>query len=221
MGTAGSIRSPMGTALRRDHGIVVPVRAFRHANTRLAGELDDTARAALARNLATRVVAAAGGAPVVVVTSAAEVVDWATGIGVDVVADPGSLDAAARCGVEALAGRGCHRAVVAHADLPLVTTFAPVVRDASAPIAVLVPCHHDDGTPVLSVPTAAAAAFAFAYGAGSFRRHVAAARAAGLGVRVVRDPALAFDVDTVDDVATLTRLDPSALGAPGLNEVAR
>ena len=81
------------------------------------------------------------------------------------------------------------------------------------------PCHHDDGTPVLSIPTAAAATFAFAYGPGSFRRHVAAARAAGLAVRVVRDPALAFDVDTVDDVATLERMDPTLLGARTLPEV--
>ena len=209
----------MGTALRRDHGIVVPVRAFRLGNTRLAGSLDDAARTALARNLATRVVAAAGDAPVVVVTSAPEVVDWASEVGADVVDDPGSLDAAARLGVEELARRGCLRAVVAHADLPFVTTFAPVVRDAGTPVAVLVPCHRDDGTPVLSVPTSAATSFAFAYGIGSFRRHVSAARLAGLAVRVVRDTALGFDVDTVDDVATLARLDPTALHAAVPDEV--
>jgi 2-phospho-L-lactate guanylyltransferase len=209
----------MGPALRCDHGIAVPVRAFRLGNTRLAGGLDDETRAALARRLATRVVAAADGAPVVVVTADEEVTDWAADLGAEVVADPGSLDGAARAGIEALALRGCARAVVAHSDLPLVTTFAPVLHDAGRATAVLVPCHHDDGTPVLSIPTAAASAFVFAYGPGSFRRHVVAARAAGLAVRVVRDAALGFDVDTLDDVAALERRDPTLLGVRTTTEV--
>lgn len=199
----------MGTAPRHDFGVVVPVRAFRLGNRRLATGLDDEARATLARRLATRVVAAAGDAPVVVVTGAAEVSRWAATVGAAVVDDPGSLDAAARRGVEVLGRAGCRRAVVAHADLPFATTFAPVARDSATGVAALVPCHHDDGTPVLSIPTDAATAFGFAYGPGSFRRHVAAAHAIGLGVRVVRDPTLAFDVDTLDDLAELARRDPS------------
>ncbi len=202
----------MGTAPRRDHGVVVPVRAFRLGNTRLAAGLDDATRTALAQQLATRVVQAAGDAPVVVVTSAPEVVAWAEAAGARVVADPGSLDAAARDGVEALARLGCRRAVVAHADLPYVASYAPVTHDAGTATAVLVPCHRDDGTPVLSIPTDAAGSFTFAYGPGSFRRHIAAARAAGLSVRVVRDRALAFDIDTVDDIAILERDDPTLLG---------
>ncbi len=63
------------------------------------------------------------------------------------------------------------------------------------------PCHRDDGTPVLSVPTAAE--FRFAYGPGSFRRHAAEARRLGLGLRVIRDRDLAFDVDVPDDLVEL------------------
>jgi 2-phospho-L-lactate guanylyltransferase len=74
-------------------------------------------------------------------------------------------------------------------------------RDAARPILALVPCHRDDGTPVLSVPTEAP--FEFAYGPGSFRRHVGIARRLGLGVRVVRDPNLAFDVDVPEDLLAL------------------
>ena len=62
---------------------------------------------------------------------------------------------------------------------------------------------------MLSVPTHAR--FAFAYGPGSFRRHVEAARTAGLAVRVVRDPNLGFDVDTVDDLRMLAARDPGML----------
>ena len=207
----------MGTAPRRDYGVAVPVRTFRLGNTRLAEGLDPAARADLARALATRVVHAAGDAPVVVVSSAPEVVDWAEAIGAHVVADPGSLDGAAGAGVAALARLGCRRAVVAHADLPFVTSFTSVVHDAGRPTAVVVPCHRDDGTPVLSLPAVLDGPFVFTYGPGSFRRHVAAAHRAGLAVRVVRDPALAFDVDTVDDIAVLAQRDPTLLGVRHLS----
>jgi 2-phospho-L-lactate guanylyltransferase len=189
-----------------EFGVVIPIRTFTLANTRLSDELSADARATLARRLADTVVRAARGAPVVIVTSAPEVEAWALERGLDVEPDPGSLDAAATVGIEALAGRGVPRAVVAHADLPFASSFVPVTRDADCPIAVLVPCQRDDGTPVLSVPTHAR--MAFSYGPGSFRRHVVAARAAGLAVRVVRDPGLGFDVDTADDLHALTARDP-------------
>jgi 2-phospho-L-lactate guanylyltransferase len=188
--------------MRAVFGVVVPIRTFALANTRLADDLPGAARAALAQRLADTVVRAAGDAPIVVVTSAPEVEAWALGHSLALVPDPGSLDSAATAGIAALAEFGLPRVVVAHADLPFATSFDSVIRDADRPIAVLVPCQRDDGTPVLSVPTRAP--MAFAYGPGSFRRHVTAARSAGLAVRVVRDPALGFDVDTVDDLHALT-----------------
>lgn len=182
-------------------GIVVPVRAFALGKARLADALDDATRTELARRWADTVVDAAGDLPVVVVSSDPEVRDWADARGAQAVDDPGSLDAAAEAGRSFLAGRGCARVVVAHADLPHVRSFAALTRDASLPLLVIVPCHRDDGTPVLSVP--AAAPFTFAYGPGSFRRHVAEARRRGLAVRVVRDADLAFDVDVPDDLLGL------------------
>jgi len=80
---------------------------------------------------------------------------------------------------------------------------------ARSGVAVLVPDQRDDGTPVLSVPTHAG--FAFAYGPESFRRHLDAARSVGLAVRVVRDPELAFDVDTVDDLREVSARAPELL----------
>jgi len=195
--------------MRAQFGVVVPIRTFALANTRLSEALSDDARATLALRLADIVVRAAGDAPVVIVTSAPEVQQWARGHALDLAPDPGSLDAAAAAGIDVLAARGVHRAVVAHADLPFAATFHSVTRDAGRPVAVLVPDQRDDGTPVLSVPTHAG--FAFAYGPESFRRHLDAARAVGLAVRVVRDPELAFDVDTVDDLREVSARAPELL----------
>ncbi len=184
---------------------MIPIRAFVGGQDRLADALDDDARAELGRELASRVLTAAAPFPVVVVTSAPEVRDWALVSGATaVIDDPGSLDAAARAGVSWCRERRLPRAIVAHADLPWARSFGSLANDASRPIVVIVPCHRDDGTPVLSVPTDVD--LTFAYGAGSFRRHAALARDRGLAVRVLRDPTLAFDVDIADD---LTRLGAS------------
>jgi 2-phospho-L-lactate guanylyltransferase len=195
--------------MRAEFGVVVPIRTFALANTRLSEALTHRARAALAQQLADIVVRAAANVPLVIVTSAPEVETWARGLGIDLAPDPGSLDAAATAGITSLAARGVRRVVIAHADLPFARSFASVTRDADRPVAVLVPDQRHDGTPVLSVP--AQASFAFAYGPGSFRRHLDSARAAGLAVRVVRDPDLAFDVDTVDDLHVVSARDPELL----------
>jgi 2-phospho-L-lactate guanylyltransferase len=184
-------------------GVVVPIRAFALGKARLAPHLDDDARAALSRTWADRVADAAAGHDTVIVSSDDEVRRWARRRGLGLVDDPGSLDAAATAGRARLRAGGCVRVVVAHADLPLACTLDGVARDAGLPVVTIVPCHRDDGTPVLSVP--AHADFRFSYGVGSFRRHAAEARRIGLGLRVVRDPALSFDVDTPEDLRDLMR----------------
>ncbi|HYV59985.1 MAG TPA: hypothetical protein VFA62_07950 [Acidimicrobiia bacterium] len=194
-------------------GVVIPVRAFALGKARLTAHLDDEKRAALARTLADCVGAAAGELPTVVVSSAADVRDWARVRGLDVVDDPGTLDEAAAAGRAWVASRGCARAVVAHADLPFARTLAPLARDAGRPIVAVVPCHRDDGTTVVSVPVDVA--FEFAYGPGSFRRHATEARRLGLGFRVVRDADLAFDVDVPADLDRLNHLVSSLDGLVG------
>jgi 2-phospho-L-lactate guanylyltransferase len=140
----------------------------------------------------------------VIVSSADDVRAWASRHGVTSIDDPASLDRAAAAGASWCADQGLVRAIVAHADLPRapVGGLIPLAADASIPIATVIPCHRDDGTPVLSIPIATR--FSFSYGPGSFRRHLASARKAGLAVRVVRDAALGFDVDVPDDLAALT-----------------
>jgi 2-phospho-L-lactate/phosphoenolpyruvate guanylyltransferase len=185
-------------------GIVVPLRSFAHGKARLAAVLDEAARAALARTMADRVVGAAGTRPVVVVSSAPDVVAWAVERELAVIDDPGSLDAAADEGRSWVRARGLARVVIVHADLPLASSLDVVTGDGVTPIAVVVPDHRDDGTPVLSLP--AAAPYTFSYGPGSAARHVEEAHRRGLDVRVLRDPALGFDVDIEDDLHLLDAL---------------
>jgi 2-phospho-L-lactate guanylyltransferase len=189
-------------------GVVIPIRAFAVGKARLAGTLDGAPRAELAEWMADQVVAAAGALPVVVVSSADDVRIWGARHGITVIDDPVGLDRAAAAGVAWCAAHGLVRAVVAHADLPRAPVGGLVrfAADDALPIVTIVPCHRDDGTPVISVPVNQP--FAFAYGPGSFRRHVARAHDAELAVRVVRDPLLGFDVDVPSDLAALTATAP-------------
>jgi 2-phospho-L-lactate guanylyltransferase len=190
--------------------VVIPIRSFEAGKSRLGARMDPAQRADLLRTMAENVVAAAGTMPVAVVSNAAEVRLWAAGLGLTVLDDPGTLDLAAAAGLGWAAAAGSGRVIVAHADLPLAVSLAPMASDGSLPIVTAVPCHRDDGTPVLSRPTAAAR-FVVAYGPGSFRRHAAAARAAGLAFRVRRDRRLGRDVDAPEDLVGLPL--PAVLGA--------
>ncbi len=196
--------------------VIVPVRSFSAGKSRLGGQLDAPMRAALLQRMAERVVFAAEPLPVVVVSSAADVRTWARALGVVVLDDPGSLDLAAAAGRDWARERNIPRVAIAHADLPLARSLLPLAADASRPVVVAVPCHRDDGTPVLSLP--ADHPFAFSYGPGSFRRHAAEARRQGLAFRVLRDRCLGRDVDTPEDLAglDLAGLDLAAPPAPAL-----
>lgn len=177
--------------------MVVPVKAFTQAKVRLASALDPTERADLARHMAEIVLLAADPLPVVVVCDDAEVRAWADRSGARVVWCPGrGLNGAVADGVAALRDDGVGHAIVAHADLPLATSFAWL---ADFPGVSLVPDRRLDGTNVLAVPTAVP--FRFAYGAGSFRRHRAEAARLGLAARIVADPHLGWDVDLPSDLA--------------------
>jgi 2-phospho-L-lactate guanylyltransferase len=201
----------MPSRSRDDVGIVVPLRSFTLGKARLASVLSEAEREALARSMAECVVEAAGTRAIAIVTSAAEVVVFARDRGCHVIADPGSLDGAAAAGRAWAIERGLVRYAVVHADLPLAKSLDAVVADGDAPIAVIVPDHRDDGTPVLSLPTAAP--FTFAYGPDSAARHADEARRRSLTVRIVHDAELGFDVDLAADLATLERLRRDARAA--------
>lgn len=186
--------------------VVIPVKGFHAAKLRLAPALSPEARAVLARQMATRVIQAAGDLPVIVVCEDEVVRDWAIEAGATVHWTPGlGLDGAVAAGVEVAADTGAERVVVAHADLPLATGLGHVVGRTGV---LLVPDRRADGTNVLAVP--AGSGFRFKYGPGSFLRHQAEATRLGLLVEVRADVELGWDVDIPDDLNLPDGADPAA-----------
>src|SRR5262249_26438974 len=124
----GSYHQPMGpsheiSSLRLGpRAVLIPVKTFSEAKGRLAGALAPAERAALARSMAERVVAAAGPLPVAVVCDDRDVARWARDLGALVIWEPGQgLNRAVDDGVRHLGGLGVRHVTVAHADLPLAT----------------------------------------------------------------------------------------------------
>jgi 2-phospho-L-lactate guanylyltransferase len=176
--------------------VLVPVKAFHKAKGRLAGALGEQERAALSRRMATTVVRAAAPLPVFVVCDDDDVATWAQTEGASVLWRPGhGLNGAVTDGVAELERLGYDAVIVAHGDLPHARTLL-VVADFDG--ITLVPDRRDDGTNVVAVPTGAG--FGFSYGPGSFARHRAEADRLGLPTRIVREPRLAWDVDSPDDL---------------------
>jgi 2-phospho-L-lactate/phosphoenolpyruvate guanylyltransferase len=179
--------------------LIVPVKSFAIAKGRLANALSEQERAELAKDCASRVLAAASSWPTFVVCNDDEVAQWATQNGAHVVrcVEPG-IDAAVRSGCDRARVDGAQHVVIAHSDLPLATRFDHlVIPDAIT----FVPDRHRDGTNVIAMPINSP--FVTAYGPGSYLRHVELARALGLAHHTLDDTDLALDLDTADDLAEL------------------
>ena len=181
--------------------VVIPVKSFTMAKGRLADTLNTTQRAELAQRCAETVVRAALPLPTYVVCSDAAVATWAIDLGAIVVdcQTPG-LDVAVTAGRNAAITDGADHIIIAHADLPLATSFTHI---AVANSVSLVPDRHRDGTNVLSFPLHSQ--FVTAYGPGSFENHIRHATIASLPYVVIDDEALALDLDTADDLSELQR----------------
>jgi 2-phospho-L-lactate/phosphoenolpyruvate guanylyltransferase len=180
--------------------VLIPVKGFRQAKRRLGGTMSDDRRVDLVRSMAEHVVGACAPLPAAVVCDDPEVAEWARGLGATVMWEPGrGLNGAVRSGVAQLQDAGVQWVIVAHGDLPRASGLGSLAPFAGI---TLVPDRHDDGTNVLRLPVGCD--FHFAYGRGSFRKHRAEASRLGLPIRVLRIPALAYDVDWPADVAELT-----------------
>lgn len=180
----------------RREAVLIPLRSFYGGKGRLADVLDITERSRLIEEMARTVVSAAHDLDVLIVHDDPEVAVWAVNLGAAAHRPhkPG-LNHAITVGRDLLREAGYDRVIIAHADLPNAQDLR--VMNTPDDIAIA-PDRHRDGTNVLAVPTALD--FEFAYGPGSFGRHVEISRSLGFEPHIVDDPALAWDVDTPDDI---------------------
>lgn len=180
---------------------IIPIRAFASGKSRLAPRLSAQHRCDLLRWMAERVVEAARPSETVVVTSADEVRSWALAMGLITIPDPGTLNLAARAGVDWAHAAGAERAIVVHADLPLAQSLRSLGEPREPGEILAVRSRTGDGTPALSLP--AGLPFRFRYGEGSFERHRSESSRVGAPFREILSARLAHDIDTQDDLAAL------------------
>lgn len=190
---------------------VLPVKRLYAAKQRLAAGLGGEQRRVLAEAMVADVLEAIGEARAVertiVVSGDPVAQELAAGLGAEVVPDPedaGHVEAAL-AGIARAEVEGADCVVLLPGDCPLLDPreLDRLLTGLPDRYVGIVPDRHGSGTNalVLSPPDAIAPAF----GEGSLKRHVAAARAAGLPFEVEEVASLGLDLDTPADVIALTR----------------
>ena len=193
--------------------IVVPVKRFSNAKTRLASLLSAAERESLAQAMLNDVLSALGQsrlvAGVLVVSREVRARYMAERAGGLFLEESGSgLSAAVTQGGHWLAVHGQRDMMMLPGDVPLVSAQEidrVITAHRGAPAVTMVPDREHDGTNALAVnPTDV---MSFAFGSGSFAKHRQAAEAAGITPSVVQLPGLALDIDNPIDLQTLLTYD--------------
>jgi 2-phospho-L-lactate guanylyltransferase len=176
--------------------VLVPIKQFSIAKSRLRDVLGDDDVEVLARQLAERVLRATRPLRTLVVCDDDEVAAFAAERDVDVVrTNEPTLNGAVTEAYRQLVD--VDQVIVVHADLKRphgLGAFRP------GPGVTVVTDHHRTGTNVLALP--ARVDFHFAYGEGSAHRHRVEAERLGLECTVVTDSPWGYDVDEPRDLET-------------------
>jgi len=193
---------------------LVPLKSPERAKSRLAGVLSPDQRFRLFFALAERVIGSLRATPgignVAIVTASADIATFARSL--HAVAFLQAIDAgmttALEAGLAELHAFEPARVLMIPGDLPLISpaalqAFLGAAQDGAG--ITVVPDRRRVGTNLLlcSPPSAIAPCF----GGHSFERHLAAAAAAGVAVKIVNNDDLALDLDEPDDLAHLALRD--------------
>ncbi len=190
--------------------VLLPVKGFDRAKSRLTSVLEPSERAALAAAMFHDVAAALAGSRsldnVIVVTADSGVAKLAGQFGFEIVDEPnvaGHSNAINRVSRE-LAGPGVSLLALA-ADLPLLRADeVDQILALNTEGIVLIANREGTGTNGLLMPDGRV--IETAYGAESLERHRRRAVSAGILAEVVEVPGVGFDVDTPEDLKDLTEL---------------
>ena len=188
---------------------ILPVKSFGAAKQRLAESLGAGSREALAQAMFSDVLTTlrrtAEFDEIAVITADSSAGSAARGHGVVVLADTlqQGQSPAAQIGIRHALAHGFERVALIPGDTPLVRpSDLAGLLSRSHPGVTIVPDRHGTGTNalVLTPPDAIEPSF----GPGSCARHLALAEEAGVPHRIDEVGVLALDVDTPDDLATLS-----------------
>jgi 2-phospho-L-lactate/phosphoenolpyruvate guanylyltransferase len=195
--------------------IVVLIKDFRTAKSRLSPAMEPAQRRALAEMTAARALdAALAVGPTVAVCGSEEAADLARNRGATVLleSEPGGQNPAARRGLDDVALRGAESALVISSDLPLVDADGlrrMLARaDGSGAIAIAASATGRQGTNALFLRPPGK--FDLYFGAASLPRFAQEARLRGRRFVVHDDPALALDLDEPSDLSAWRELEPTA-----------
>ncbi|MBN1888722.1 MAG: 2-phospho-L-lactate guanylyltransferase [Thermoflexales bacterium] len=190
--------------------MIVPVKPFAQAKSRLSPLLRRPLRATLARALLAHtldvLVEMKLKSPIsIVISRDVMALDIARKKGLATILEDGcdlntALAEARAWAVQA----GAEAVLVLPADLPLLAAGdvqAMIEQVADPPCIVIAPDRRQRGTNALLLRPPDALHFAF--GAGSFDEHCAQAETSNVRLSIYRSPALAFDLDTPQDWAAL------------------
>jgi 2-phospho-L-lactate guanylyltransferase len=186
------------------------VKRFADAKARLAGEIEPERRRTLAAAMLEDVLESIGRSRritgTIVVSGDPDATRLGAACGAEVVDDPTdeSHSAAALLGIEAAVSAGTSSVILLPGDCPLLEPreLDRLLATLPEPCVTVVPDRHGTGTNALVV--APPDAIRPAFGEGSLRRHVEAARAAGVPHTVEEVGSLALDLDTPADVVALS-----------------
>lgn len=187
--------------------VLVPIRSFANAKSRLSPVLNADQRQRLAQRCAERVLQCCGFERTLVICDDREVADWARALGVRVLTVTAvGLNASLQEAVPmVLADRQPTDVVIVHGDLAFpgalssIDDLAPIGDDGSHGV-FIIPDRHGDGTNVLGVGTALLDRWRFAYGPHSFQAHCDQAQALTASVAIIHHADLGFDIDTPEDL---------------------
>jgi 2-phospho-L-lactate guanylyltransferase len=195
--------------------LVIPVKPFSEAKTRLAGALSPQARAGLMRELLTGVLVQVREsgllAGTVVISRDEAVLALARNLGAQALHETGAgLNAALDEARRMIADRGADGMLVLPADLPLLTAddILQLYDLALSDVEVAIAPSHDGGTNALLLCPPDAMEFSF--GPDSFVRHVRQALSSGRRYAIYRSETLGRDVDLPEDLVLLLSKDVSS-----------
>jgi 2-phospho-L-lactate/phosphoenolpyruvate guanylyltransferase len=195
--------------------IVVLIKDFRTAKSRLASAMEPEARRALAVETAARALhAALAVGPILAVCGSTEAADLARSLGATVVieSEPSGQNPAARLGLAEVSKRGAGAALLLSSDLPLVDA-AGLRRmldhaDGHSNVVVAAAATGRQGTNALFLRPIGD--FDLHFGEASLPRFAQEAQRRGRTFILHEDPTLALDLDEPSDLATWRQLEPTA-----------